>query len=65
MREEFKNVVKIIEQFRELNPLEMQIAVCMMIDTTAKKQGTTSLDLMDDIRPVIEEVNSKMGFEGI
>ena len=56
---------EVFKEFNKLNPMEMQVAVCMLIDKTAKENRTSSVELMDTLRPLIEAVNNQMGFDGV
>lgn len=52
-------------EFEKLTPIEMQVALCMLIDKTAHENGVASLELMDTLRPLIDWVNSNMGSAGL
>ena len=56
---------EVFKEFNKLNPMEMQVAVCMLIDKTAKENRTSSVELMDTLRPLIEAVINQMGFDGV
>lgn len=56
---------EVYEPFGKLNPLEMQVVLCMLIDKTAKENGVASVELMGALRPLIEVVNEQMGTEGL
>ena len=57
--------VEVFKQFEKLNPMEMQVVLCMLIDKTAKENGVASVELMGALRPLIEVVNEQMGTEGL
>ena len=57
--------MEVFKQFEKLNPMEMQVVLCMLIDKTAKENGVASVELMGALRPLIEVVNEQMGTEGL
>ena len=45
----------------ELSPLEVGAITCMMIDYAAYKAGMTSMEFIEEVTPMIRDVNEKFG----
>lgn len=53
--------MRIMDAFMFMGPVKAKATLCACVDLVAKMNGQTSLELVDEIRPMIEEVDRKMG----
>ena len=67
--ESFKRCETVTEEFRNCRNLhEKLILLCMVLDTIAYTEDISHdelYEIIDDIKPVIGEVNEMMGKEGV
>ena len=62
MMKDFETANRIFELFNELKSAELALGtICTMIDTISAKQGKKSLELVEELKPIIEQVNNELG----
>ena len=60
--EEFLEAAHVIlDTFSEIDPEQMLPLLCTLIDLTAAKNEKSSLELIAELTPVIEEVGKELG----
>lgn len=61
----FKAAMDVCIAFNKL-PVEQKIpAVCMMIDDAALSNKMSSVEVLEEIAPIIRKVNEMMGSDGV
>lgn len=65
LMEQFEEARAIVEKVSQM-PTEVALSLmCMVIDQVAKMADMTSVELIDDVKPIIAAVNEEMGDMGL
>lgn len=65
MMKHFNESYDIVAKIAAMPEQNALATVCVLLDQVAHNMGMSTVELLDDIRPIIEQVNAEMGKEGL